>query len=105
MERRCGRLVLVSRPGRSTVQVSFRRDVDIDFARLELNEHLGSVRRDMPAGAGQPQVVAFVPQEFRTEEYFTVSLISPLSASELREEAEAWLIPRLLAIPGVDAGL
>jgi len=90
-----------SSPGRSQVSVSFRRDTNMEFARLELSEQLGAVRRALPGSAGQPAILPYVPEEFRTEEYFTVSLISPLSASELREEAEAWLIPRLLAIPGV----
>jgi len=90
-----------SSPGRSRVSVSFRRDINMEFARLELSEQLGAVRRTLPGSAGQPAILPYVPEEFRTEEYFTVSLISPLPASELREEAEAWLIPRLLAIPGV----
>jgi HAE1 family hydrophobic/amphiphilic exporter-1 len=90
-----------SRSGRSQVEVEFRREIDIDFARLELNEHLGSVRRDLPLGANQPQVVAHVPEEFQTEDFFTFSLESPLSANELRELAEQWIVPRLLAVDGV----
>ena len=34
--------------GRSLVQIEFRRDIDIEFARLDLNEQLGSVRRNLP---------------------------------------------------------
>src|SRR5262245_661422 len=48
-----------SRSSESTVEVEFRRNIDIDFARLELNEHLGSVRRNLPLNASQPQVRAF----------------------------------------------
>ena len=32
-----------SRSGQSQVEVAFRRDVDIDFGRVELNEELGAV--------------------------------------------------------------
>jgi HAE1 family hydrophobic/amphiphilic exporter-1 len=90
-----------SRFSRSQVEVSFRRGVDLDFAELELNEQLGAVRRNLPLGAGQPQVVAFVPREFRTEQFFTFSLESPLPTNELREEAEQWILPRVLAVEGV----
>ena len=95
------KIVARSHPGRSQVEISFRRDVDLDFARLQLAEQLGGVRRQLPAAAGQPTIVPYLPEEFRTDDFFTVSLISPLSADELRDQAEDWLLPRLLAIPGV----
>ncbi len=90
-----------SRHGQSTVEISYQRDVDIKFARLELNEHLGNVRRGLPAQAAQPRVVPEVPEEMQARDFFTVNLISPLSANELREQAENWLRPRFLALAGV----
>ncbi len=90
-----------SRPGWSQVTVELRRDVDLEFAQLELAEQLGAVRAGLPATAAQPRVVPEVPEEFRTEDFMTVSLISSLSANELRDKAETWLLPRLLAVPGV----
>ncbi|MBD3336415.1 MAG: MMPL family transporter, partial [Candidatus Eisenbacteria bacterium] len=90
-----------SSPGWSKVEVAFRRDVNIEFARLELSEQLGGVRGELPGTAGQPNIVPYVPEEFRTDDFFTVSLISPLSTNELREEAETWLVPRLLSVEGV----
>jgi len=90
-----------SEHGNSRVTVSFKRDVDIEFARLELSEQLGAVRRNLPTQASQPVIVPYVPEELRTEEFFTVSLISPLPTNTLRDEAESWLLPRFLAIPGV----
>ena len=73
-----------SSPGRSSVEIEFRRDIDIEFARLELAEQLGAVRRDMPATAGQPDIVPFVPEEFRTDDFFSISLISTLTTNALR---------------------
>ncbi|UCG50692.1 MAG: efflux RND transporter permease subunit [Candidatus Latescibacterota bacterium] len=87
--------------GRSQVEVSFRRDVDIDFARVDLNEQLGEVRRNLPLNASQPQIVAYVPEEFRTDQFFTFSLESPLDPNELRELAETWVTPQLIALEGV----
>ena len=90
-----------SSPGRSRVSVSFRRDTNIEFARLEISEQLGAVRRNLPSTAGQPVIVPYVPEEFRTEDFFTFSLISKLTTNQLREEAETWLVPRLLSVQGV----
>ncbi|MBU1698794.1 MAG: efflux RND transporter permease subunit [Candidatus Eisenbacteria bacterium] len=90
-----------SSPGRSQVTVSFRRDTNLEFARLEISEQLGAVRRNLPSTAGQPVIEPYVPEEFRTEDFFTFSLISTLTTNQLREEAEAWLVPRLLSIQGV----
>ena len=90
-----------SAPGYSWIRVSFRRGANLEFARLELSEQLGAVRRNMPATATQPQIIPYVPQDFRTEGFFSFSLISPLSANELRDRAETWLAPRMLSIPGV----
>lgn len=95
-----------SAPGQSRVEIEFRRDVNLDFARLELGEQLSAVHRQLPPTAGQPIIIPFVPEEFRTEEFFSFSLVSTLPPNELREEAEDWLLPRLLAVPGVaDAAL
>jgi len=88
-------------PAYSSVTVKFRREIDLDFARLDLNEQLGSVRRNLPLGAGQPNIVAYVPEEFRTEDFFTFSLESDLGPNELRDRTERWVIPQLLALEGV----
>ena len=90
-----------SRAGQSVVEVEFRRDVDIDFARLDLNEHLGAVRRNLPLNANQPQIFPYVPEEFRTEDFFTFNIESRLSPNELRELAETWVVPQVLAVDGV----
>lgn len=90
-----------SYPGRSQVEISFRREINIDFARVDLNEQLGSVRRNLPLNAGQPQILPYVPEEFDTEDFFTFSLESPLDPNELRELAETWVVPQLLALEGI----
>jgi len=90
-----------SRHGQSTVEISYQRDIDIEFARLELNEQLGNVRRNLPAQASQPVVVPEVPEEMQRDEFFSVNLASPLETNELREQAEDWLKPRFMAIEGV----
>ena len=83
------------------VEVEFRRDVDLDFARLHLSEQLGAIRRDLPLNASPPAIQPFVPEEFETQQFFTFSVESPLSPNELRELAEKWIVPQVLAVDGV----
>lgn len=90
-----------SQAGRSTVTAEFRRDIELDFARLEINERLGDVRRNLPLGASQPIIRAFVPEEFQTEQFFSFSVESSLTPNELRERAERWIVPQVLGIEGV----
>ena len=90
-----------SQAGQSTVQIEFTRDTDIDFARLYVNEQLGSVRRGLPLNATQPQIIPFTPQDFQTEQFFSFAVESPLSPNQLRELAESWIVPQVLAIEGV----
>lgn len=90
-----------SRHDQSTVTVKYKRGTDMEFARLELSERLGAVRRTLPPQAGQPFIRPYVPQEVRTEDFFSVSLVSPLDINELRDRAETWVVPRFLSIEGV----
>lgn len=90
-----------SRAGRSLVEVEFRREVDLEFARLDVNEQLGAVRRTLPLNASQPQILPYVPEDFRTEQFFTFSIESTLAPNELRERAEQYVVPQVLAVAGV----
>ncbi len=90
-----------SRGGVSTVKVEFSRDTDIDFARLNLNEQLGSVRRNLPLNASQPVIQTFVPEEFGEQQFFTFSVESELTPNELREDVEQWVLPQILGVDGV----
>ena len=90
-----------SRAGNSVIEVEFRRDVDVEFARLELNEQLGQIRRTLPPTAGQPEILPYVPEEFQTDDFFSVDLASHVPTNELRELSETWIVPRLLSVAGV----
>ena len=61
-----------------------------------------SVRREPAAQRrASRRSCAFVPEEFQTEQFFTFSIESTLSPNELREQAERWIVPQVLAVDGV----
>jgi hydrophobic/amphiphilic exporter-1 (mainly G- bacteria), HAE1 family len=95
------KVVARSYPGLSQVEVSFRREVNVEYARLELGEQLGAVRRDLPLSARPPEIRGDVPEQFRVQDFFTLSLISSLEPNRLREEAEKWIVPQVAAMEGV----
>ncbi len=90
-----------SQAGLSLVEVEFRREIEIDFARLQLNEQLGTIRRDLPLNASAPEILPFVPEEFQTEAFFSFSIESALDPNALREATEDWILPQILAVDGV----
>lgn len=90
-----------SRASESVVEVEFRRDIELNFARLHLSEQLGAIRRDLPLNATPPLIQPFVPEEFQTQQFFTFSVESPLTPNALREMAEKWIVPQVLAVDGV----
>jgi HAE1 family hydrophobic/amphiphilic exporter-1 len=95
------KVVARSSPGLSEVEVSFRRDANVEYARLELAEQLGAVRRSLPLNARPPEIHGDVPEEFRAQDFFTLSLISSLDPNALREQAEKWIVPQVAAVEGV----
>jgi HAE1 family hydrophobic/amphiphilic exporter-1 len=95
------KVVARSSPGLSEVEVSFGRDANVEYARLELAEQLGAVRRSLPLNARPPEIHGDVPEEFRVQDFFTLSLISSLDPNALREQAEKWIVPQVAAVEGV----
>ena len=95
------KIVARSYPAYSHIEVSFRRDVDVEFARLELSEQVGGVRPQLPLNATPPQIRGDAPEEFSQREFFTVSLITPLDPNEVRDLAEKWIVPQVLSVEGV----
>ncbi|MDX1622992.1 MAG: efflux RND transporter permease subunit, partial [Gemmatimonadota bacterium] len=90
---------------RSVVEVEFDRGTEMEFARLEFSERLSAFARDLPPGAGRPEVEPWVPEEFaaETEALLVYTLAGPAEPGALRDLAVEEAKPRLLAVEGVDA--
>lgn len=93
-----------SYPQRSEVTVEFARGTDMEFARLELSERLAALARDLPPGAGRPEVEPWVPEEFaaETQALLVYTLAGPTEPGALRNLALEEVRPAFLAIEGVD---
>ncbi len=87
--------------GRSQVDLEFTRDIDMNFASLDLNERLSLLRDNLPAGAAQPIISQYVPQELQRGNFFTFSVTGGYPLQFLREIALKKIKPPLASADGV----
>lgn len=92
-----------SMEGRTEINVSFQRDTDMQFARLELSERLASLEEQLPLGATPPLVEPYVPEEFEDQRspVLTYTIHGPYLLEWLRERVEDELAPALLQMSEV----
>ncbi|CAN5480724.1 CusA/CzcA family heavy metal efflux RND transporter [soil metagenome] len=89
----------LSQYGLSQVTVTFRDDVDIYFARQLVNERLGRIREELPAGIDAPQLA---PVSTGLGEIYMYSLESDKrSPTDLRTIQDWQIAPQLRSVPGV----
>ena len=89
--------------GRAQLDVEFGRNVDMEFARLELSERLAALEDELPAGTFGPQVQPYVPDEFRQQDqpFLTYTVTGPYTLETLRQWVEDVVEPDLLQVDGV----
>lgn len=89
--------------GAADIQVEFQRDVDMDFARLELSERLAAVEEELPPGADPVQVQQYVPEEFEDQSrpFLQYTLTGPYTQEALRQHLDDFVAPELGQVDGV----
>ena len=92
-----------SEEGRGVVEVQFGREADLDFARLELSEHLAALDESLPEGALRPVVEPYVPEEFREQSrpFLSYTLTGPLTTEALRTVLDETVAAELRQVAGV----
>ncbi len=91
-----------SSEGSSVIDLEFHNNVNIDFARLEINEKLNSILEDLPVGISPPHLSPYVPKEFQElQGFLTFTLSGNQSANEIRKYAIEYIKPALMPIDGV----
>jgi len=88
-----------SREGSSSITVEFRLDRDIDGAANDVRDKVSRILSRIPDAADQP-VIAKVEADARPIIWFSL-LSEKLSALELTDFADRYLVDRLSTVPGV----
>ena len=89
--------------GWAQVEVEFSRDVDMDFARLDLSERLTALQEELPPTVETIRLEPYVPEEFSEQDqpFLSYTFTGPFSLEALRKYLEDEVRPRLAQIEGV----
>lgn len=91
-----------SSEGLSNIFIEFHPDVDINFARIEINEKLNALKHQLPFGISMPVISSYIPEEFENLQGFLVySISSDKSANEVRKFLIDHVLIQLKSIDGV----
>jgi len=87
--------------GLSSITCEFQPRTNMEFARLELVEKIARIRDELPYAANRPQIIPYVPEDFRTADFLHLTISGNYSLQELREMLKEKLEYGLGAVKGV----
>jgi HAE1 family hydrophobic/amphiphilic exporter-1 len=91
-----------SSEGIAWVSLEFYPDVDIDFARIEINEKISALKDELPYGVSPPRVSTYVPEDLRDlQGFITYTVSSNGSANEIRKYLKENILYSIMSISGV----
>jgi multidrug efflux pump subunit AcrB len=94
----------VSSEGRARLTIEFHPHVNMDMARLEINERLSNLMETLPRDVTPPQVSNYVPEEVeKMQGFLTYTLSANRHAGEVRRYAEEYLQLPLRSVKGVSS--
>ncbi len=87
--------------GLSQIVIEFNPNTNMEFAQLELMERIARIRSELPFAANRPQVIPYVPEDFRTADFLHYTISGDYSLQELREMLKERLEFFLGSVKGV----
>lgn len=89
--------------GRADISIEFQRDVDMDFARLDLSERVATLDESLPPGVGTIRVEQYVPDAFEEQSgpFMRYTFTGPYTLEALRQHLDEVVAPELGLIDGV----
>jgi HAE1 family hydrophobic/amphiphilic exporter-1 len=92
----------VSQEGRCHVSAEFDPSAAMNLIRLELNEKISLLVRELPHGVSRPIVEQYIPENLRRMQGFlSYSLVGALPRADLLRIVREEIVPRLMSIKGV----
>ncbi len=91
-----------SSEGSAQISLEFHPSVDIEFARVEINEKLSSVKNTLPIGVSSPRVSQYIPKDLQNlQGFLTYSISSNRSSNDVRKYLTENVVMRLKNVDGV----
>lgn len=89
--------------GLSSITCEFDPKTNMEFANLEIMERIARIRQELPYAANRPQIIPYVPEDFRTADFLHYTISGDYSLQELREMLKEKLEYGLGAVKGVSS--
>lgn len=89
--------------GLSSITCEFDPKTNMEFANLEIMERIARIRQELPYAANRPQIIPYVPEDFRTPNFLHYTISGDYSLQELREMLKEKLEYGLGAVKGVSS--
>jgi multidrug efflux pump subunit AcrB len=90
-----------SRDGQSSLTVELDPKADVTLTRLAILERMELLRKELPAGASNPFVGNYVPEDLEEAPLLTYVLSGPYTPGTLKALIDREIKPRILSVPGV----
>ncbi|NCQ19337.1 MAG: efflux RND transporter permease subunit, partial [Ignavibacteria bacterium] len=91
-----------SSEGSARISLEFHPSVDIEFARVEINEKLSSIKYALPVGVSSPRVSPYIPEDLKNlQGFLTYSISSNRSSNDVRKYLLDNVVMRLKNVDGV----
>jgi HAE1 family hydrophobic/amphiphilic exporter-1 len=87
--------------GNSSITIEFNEKTDMNIASIELRERVASFVDQLPPGAFPPQIRPYIPKEFQTKPFLSLTLSSDLPLNKLREIADKKVKEEIRSVKGV----
>ncbi len=91
-----------SSQGYSWISLEFYPDINMDFARIEINERISLLKDKIPYGVSPPKVSHYIPDDLRElQGFITYTISSNESANSIRKYVKENIVHRIMSIRGV----
>lgn len=91
-----------SSEGSASISLDFHPMTDIEFARVEINEKLSSLKNTLPEGVSSPRVTPYISKDFQDlQGFITYSISANRSANEIRKYLIDNVMYKLKSLDGV----
>ena len=99
------KVVSMSSEGSASIEVEFSRDIDMDFARLDLSERLATLEEtELPPGVDRVTVAPYIPAEFaetQRQGLLRYTFTGARTLESLRQHLDDVVVPELSRVEGV----
>ncbi len=89
--------------GQSLITLEFDPKTNMELARVQLQEKIRRLRSELPRSASLPEIIPYVPEDFRTEAFLQMTIAGPYPVQELYELVKDKLEYGLESVRGVAA--